>query len=78
MRDLIKKILREELFENRPKVSDEEIRRRISKFETLMDLRKYDNATYVMAKRRGEDFFDEVTKDLVRKGIKRTRWSNMS
>ena len=78
MRDLIKRILREELFENRPKVSDEEIRRRISKFETLMDLRKYDNATYVMAKRRGEDFFDEVTKDLVRKGIKRTRWSNMS
>jgi tRNA uridine 5-carbamoylmethylation protein Kti12 len=81
MRDLIKRILREELTENRSKVSDEEIRRRISKFETLGDLRKYDSATYVMAKRRGEDFFNDVTKDLVRKrppGVKSTRWSNMS
>ena len=66
MRDLIKRILREELFENRPKVSDEEIRRRISKFETLNDLIKYDQSAYLLAKNRGEDFFDDVTKDLVR------------
>jgi hypothetical protein len=82
MKDLIRRILREELFENRPKISDEEIRRRISKFETLNDLMKYDQSAYYVAKRRGQDFFNDVTKDLIRGKKKRTekstRWSAMS
>jgi hypothetical protein len=81
MKDLIRRILREELSEGRKSIPDEEIRRRISKFETLKDLLKYDKATYMIAKRRGEDFFNDVTKDLVRtnkRAEKSTRWSNMS
>ena len=78
MRDLIKRILREELTENRSKFSDEEIRRRISKFETLLDLIKGDKSAYYAAKRRGKDFFEDVTKHLVRQKKESTRWSNMS
>ncbi len=71
------KILREELTEVR-RVSDEEIRRRISKFETLTDLINYDKAAYYAAKRRGEDFFKDITKHLVRQKKEFTRWSDMS
>jgi hypothetical protein len=82
MKDLIRRILREELTERAISIPDEEIRRRISKFETLKDLLKYDKATYVLAKRRGQDFFNDVTKDLIRGKKKRTekstRWSDMS
>jgi hypothetical protein len=82
MKDLIRRILREELTERAISIPDEEIRRRISKFETLKDLLKYDKATYVVAKRRGQDFFNDVTKDLIRGKKKRTekstRWSDMS
>jgi hypothetical protein len=78
MRDLIKRILREELEESTKRIPDEEIRRRISKFETLGDLMKYDNAAYYAAKRRGEDFFDNATKDLVRTNKKPIIWANMS
>jgi len=82
MKDLIRRILREELSEAVKVIPDEEVRRRISKFETLKDLLKYDRATYMIAKRRGQDFFNDVTKDLIRKNKKRTekstRWSDMS
>jgi hypothetical protein len=78
MKDLIRRILREELSELIGRISDEEIRRRISKFETLKDLIKYDKSAYYMAKRKGEDFFDDVTKDLVRTNKKPIRWVNMS
>ena len=82
MKDLIRRILREELSEGGKVIPDEEIRRRISKFETLKDLTKYDPATYMIAKRRGQDFFNDVTKDLIRGYKKRTekstRWSDMS
>jgi hypothetical protein len=82
MKDLIRRILREELSEGGKVIPDEEIRRRISKFETLKDLTKYDPATYMIAKRRGQDFFNDVTKDLIRGKKKRTekstRWSAMS
>jgi hypothetical protein len=78
MRDLIKRILREELEESTKRIPDEEIRRRISKFETLGDLMKYDNAAYYAAKRRGEDFFANATKDLVRTNKKPIIWANMS
>ncbi len=77
MRDLIKRILREELTEVR-RVSDEEIRRRISKFETLLDLINGDKAAYYAARRRGKDFFEDVTKHLVRQKKESTRWSDMS
>jgi hypothetical protein len=77
MRDLIKRILREELTEVR-RVSDEEIRRRISKFETLLDLINGDKAAYYAARRRGKDFFEDVTKHLVRQKKESRRWSDMS
>jgi hypothetical protein len=75
MRDLIKRILREELTE---RVSDGEIRARIKKFETLLDLIYGDKAAYYAAKRRGKDFFEDVTKHLVRQKKESKRWSNMS
>lgn len=75
MRDLIRKILREELTE---RVSDGEIRARIKKFETLLDLIYGDKAAYYAAKRRGKDFFEDVTKHLVRQKKESKRWSNMS
>jgi hypothetical protein len=87
LKNIVRKVvdekqLREELEESTKRISDEEIRRRISKFETLKDLLKYDRATYMIAKRRGEDFFNDVTKDLVRGYKKRTEkpiiWANMS
>jgi len=77
MRDLIKRILREELTEVR-RLSDGEIRARIKKFETLLDLVKGDPSAYYAAKRRGKDFFEDVTKHLVRQKKESTRWSNMS
>ncbi len=77
MRDLIKRILREELTEVN-KVSDGEIRARIKKFKTLIDLINGDKAAYYAAKRRGKDFFEDVTKHLVRQRKEFTRWSNMS
>jgi hypothetical protein len=77
MRDLIKRILREELTEVR-KVSDEEIRARIKKFKTLLDLIKGDKSAYYAAKRKGKDFFEDVTKHLVRQKKEFTRWSGMS
>jgi hypothetical protein len=78
LQETIKRILREELEESTKKLSDEEIRRRISKFETLKDLIQGDKSAYYMAKRKGEDFFDDVTKDLVRTYKKPIRWVNMS
>lgn len=75
MRHLIKRILREELTE---RVSDGEIRARIKKFETLLDLIYGDKAAYYAAKRRGKDFFEDVTKHLVRQKKESKRWSNMS
>ena len=75
MRDLIKRILREELTE---RVSDGEIRARIKKFKTLLDLIKGDPSAYNSAKRRGKDFFEDVTKHLVRQKKESPRWSNMS
>jgi hypothetical protein len=77
MRDLIKRILREELTEVN-KVSDGEIRARIKKFKTLLDLIKGDKSAYYAAKRRGKDFFEDVTKHLVRNRKEYTRWSGMS
>jgi hypothetical protein len=77
MRDLIKRILREELTEVN-KVSDGEIRARIKKFKTLIDLINGDKAAYYAAKRRGKDFFEDVTKHLVRNRKQYTRWSDMS
>ncbi len=77
MRDLIKRILREELTEVN-KVSDGEIRARIKKFKTLIDLINGDKAAYYAAKRRGKDFFEDVTKDLVRNRKGYRRWSDMS
>jgi hypothetical protein len=83
LKNIVRKVvdekqLREELEESTKRISDEEIRRRISKFETLKDLIKYDNAAYYAAKRRGEDFFDNATKDLVRTNKKPIIWANMS
>jgi hypothetical protein len=83
LKNIVRKVvdekqLREELEESTQRISDEEIRRRISKFETLKDLIKYDNAAYYAAKRRGEDFFDNATKDLVRTNKKPIIWANMS
>jgi hypothetical protein len=83
LKNIVRKVvdekqLREELEESTKRISDEEIRRRISKFETLKDLIKYDNAAYYAAKRRGEDFFANATKDLVRTNKKPIIWANMS
>jgi hypothetical protein len=79
MKDLIRRILREELSEVKGKrASDGEIRGRIAKFKTLTDLINGDKAVYYMAKRRGEDFFKDVTKHIVRARKKYTRWSDMS
>ena len=75
MKDLIRRILREELTE---RVSDGEIRARIEKFKTLLDLIKGDPSAYNSAKRRGKDFFEDVTKHLARQKKESTRWSNMS
>jgi hypothetical protein len=66
----------EELTEVR--VSDGEIRARIKKFKTLLDLIKGDKSAYYAAKRRGKDFFEDVTKHLVRQKKEFTRWSGMS
>ena len=49
------RILIEELSESPIRISDEEIRRRISKFETLNDLIKYDKSAYYTATRKGKD-----------------------
>jgi hypothetical protein len=60
------------------RVSDGEIRARIKKFKTLLDLIKGDQSAYNSAKRRGKDFFEDVTKHLARQKKESPRWSNMS
>ena len=72
------RILIEELSESPIRISDEEIRRRISKFETLNDLIKYDKSAYYTATRKGKDFFYDVTKNLARQNKQKTDWKGMS
>ena len=49
------------------KWTDDKIREEVSKFNTLNDFYKNSRSAFNAAKNRGEDFFNEVTKNLVRK-----------
>jgi hypothetical protein len=63
--DLIRRILREEILEYR-RHSDESIRQELSKYKTLKDLIQNDINLYNAIRKRGKDYFDDVTKNLER------------
>jgi hypothetical protein len=67
--DLIRRILREEILEYRIH-SDESIRQEVSKYKTLKDLIQNDINLYKAIRKRGKDYFDDVTKNLERGGRK--------
>jgi hypothetical protein len=46
--------------------TDEELKKEVSKYNTLSDFTKFSSSAYRTLKRKGESFFNEVTKDLNR------------
>ncbi len=50
----------------RPKIirTDDEIRQIAQKYKSKMDFRVYDNPTYQIALKRGEDFYKDITKHM--------------
>lgn len=64
--------------ERRKKFSDEDIRLMLKKYDTLKDLFTNDQSLYFIIKRRGDDYFKEMTKDLKRRALSKDDIRNIA
>lgn len=78
LEEQIRKSLREFLHEIQRKKSDDEIRSTLKKYDTLNDLITQNKSLYYIIKKRGDDYFKEVTKDLKRGGLSKDDIRNIA
>lgn len=64
--------------DNRGKFSDEDIRLMLKKYDTLKDLIYNDKSLYYVIKKRGDDYFKEMTKDLKRRALSKDDIRNIA
>jgi len=64
--------------EYRKKFSDDDIRLLLKKYDTLKDLIYNDKSLYYSIKKRGDDYFKKMTKDLKREGLSKDDVRNIA
>lgn len=72
------RITLKQFINERKRLSDEEIRLLLKKYETLKDLFTNNQSLYNVIKRRGDDYFKEMTKDLKRAGLSKDDVRNIA